>query len=274
MILLNLRNKSVVGNLLLMVLSVALTACGASRSMAGDTLPGNGERTLTVFAASSLTDAFTKIGAAFEAANPGVTVAYHFASSSQLAAQLVENVDADVYASANATQMQNVVDAGRITGPPYIFTTNRLTICVPADNPAGLESPFDLAAPGIGLVLAAPEVPVRNYSDQVIAALGDQQFQDTVYANLVSEEANVRQVVTKVALGEADAGMVYVSDITQDVSDNLVTIPIPEEVNVIAQYPIATLDNGDAELGQAFIDFVISDKGQAILHTRGFGVTR
>lgn len=273
MIIINRISKPFIRVFLLLWLAAALVGCGLS-NIAGDGVQGDGAQTLTVFAATSLTDAFTELGAAFEAANPGVTVALNFASSSQLAAQLIEHVDADVYASANEKQMQNVMDAGRITSEPLIFTSNRLTIIVPADNPAGLETPADLSKQGLGLVLAAPDVPVRNYSDQVIAALGDKSFQDAVYANLISEEANVRQVVTKVALGEADAGMVYVSDITPDVAESLQTIPVPVESNVIAQYPIAALDNGNTELGQVFIDFVISEDGQAVLHNWGFGISK
>jgi molybdate transport system substrate-binding protein len=231
------------------------------------------EQTLKVFAASSLTDAFTEIGQKFEATNRGVRVLLNFASSSQLAAQLVENVDADVFASANEKQMQVVVDSGRITTTPSIFTTNRLTIIVPSDNPAGIQSPADLANPGIALVLAAPEVPVRGYSDQVIAMLGDETYQAAVYANLISEEANVRQVVAKVALGEADAGMVYTSDITPDVADKLLVISIPQEFNVVAQYPIAVLDSGNVELAQRFINYVLNDEGQAVMKTWGFGLT-
>ncbi|RPJ35503.1 MAG: molybdate ABC transporter substrate-binding protein, partial [Planctomycetaceae bacterium] len=163
------------------------------------------DETITVFAASSLTDAFEEIGAAFEAENPGVDVVFNFGSSSSLATQLAEGAPADVFASANPKQMQVAQDAGRITGSPRIFARNRLAVIVPADNPAGIESVTDLAKPGLLLVLAAPGIPVRDYTDTMLDQLGE-DMKSAVLANLVSEEDNVRQVVAKVALGEADAG--------------------------------------------------------------------
>lgn len=231
---------------------------------------------LTVFAASSLTDAFSELAQQFQENYPGVEVTLNFASSSVLATQLSEGAPADVFASANAKQMQAAIDAGRIQEPAQIFARNQLVIAVPADNPAQIESLDDLANPGILLVLAAPEVPVRVYTDQVLAALAaDPAYGDAYVAavlqNVVSEEANVRRVVAKIALGEADAGIVYASDITPDVSDSVMTIPIPDVINPVAQYPIAiTSDSAQAEQAQAFVDFVLSDEGQAVLVHWGF----
>lgn len=228
--------------------------------------------TLTVFAASSLTNAFEEIATAFEGEHPNVDVLNSFASSSDLAVQIVEGAPADVFASANQTQMTVVADEGRIEGEPTLFLTNRLTIIVPADNPAGIESPADLANPGVALVLAAPDVPVRDYSDQALALIGDADFQAAVYANLVSEEPNVRQVATKVSLGEADAGIVYTSDVTPDIADQVLQIPIPDDQNVLAVYPIAVVkDAPNAALAQDFVDFVLGADGQAILAKWGFG---
>jgi molybdate transport system substrate-binding protein len=168
--------------------------------------------------------------------------------------------------------MQVVVEDDLIEGQPIAILTNKLTIIVPVDNPATIESLNDLANPGVRLVLAAPGVPVREYSDQSIAMMGDADFQVAVYTNVVSEEPNVRQVATKIALGEADAGIVYVSDITPDIADQVLQIEIPDEQNVIATYPIAVIkDSPNAEIAQEFVDFVLSAEGQAILAKWGFG---
>lgn len=231
---------------------------------------------LTVFAASSLTDAFGELAQQFQESHPDVEVTLNFASSSVLATQLSEGAPADVFASANEKQMQVAIDAGRIQEPAQIFARNQLVIAIPADNPGQIESLDDLANPGILLVLAAPEVPVRTYTDQVMAALAaDPAYGDAYVAavlqNVVSEEANVRRVVAKIALGEADAGIVYSSDITPDVAGSVMTIPIPDAINPVAQYPIAiTSDSAQAEQAQAFVDFVLSDEGQAILVHWGF----
>lgn len=267
----------------LLVLSIALTACGVAQTVAPTVVPNTPFPTATseptpepvelvVMAASSLTNAFDEIGADFSAANPGVTVLASYASSSDLALQLSEGAPADVFASANNKQMQVAADAGRIAGDPATFVSNRLVIIVPADNPAGIETYADLANPGIKLVLGAPDVPIRDYSNQSIALMGDAAFQAAVFANLVSEEPNVRQVATKVSLGEADAGIVYTSDVTPDIADSVLVIEIPDEMNVLAAYPIAVVEGAPAgNLAQAFVDFVLSPDGQAILATWGFG---
>jgi molybdate transport system substrate-binding protein len=227
---------------------------------------------LTIFAASSLSDAMDDLADAFEAANPGVTIRRHYASSSQLAAQLSEGVQADIYASANEIQMGHVVNAGLAAGEPLVFATNQLTIAVPIDNPAEITASVDLATPGVSLILAAPGVPIRVYSDRVIEMLGDSDFQAAVYQNLVSEEVNVRQVVAKIALGEADAGLVYTSDITPDLTDRVKQVVIPDEFNLTAKYPIARLvESENSLLAQAFIDFILRPNGQTILSEWGFG---
>lgn len=228
-------------------------------------------RTLTVFAASSLTNAFEEIGTAFEAENPGVEVLFSFASSSDLAAQLVEGAPADVFASANNTQMNAARDGGRIAGTARTFAKNRLVLIVPADNPAGITTLRDLQQQGVQLVVAAPDVPVRTYTDTMLDRLAadpayGEDYRTAVLSNVVSEEQNVRQVAAKVALGEADAGIVYVSDVTPDISAQVVSIPIPDYLNTIATYPIAvTNDTPNPELAQAFVDYVLSDAGQDTL---------
>ncbi|MCB9421945.1 MAG: molybdate ABC transporter substrate-binding protein [Ardenticatenaceae bacterium] len=236
-----------------------LAGCGARQSTAET-------QDLIVFAASSLTDAFNELAETFEAQNPGVQIVLNFASSSQLAAQLSEGAAADIYASANPAQMQAVIDAGRIKASTDVpFVSNRLTVIVPADNPAGITALEDLTRPGIKLVLAVDGVPVREYTDEIVAAM-TADFQAAFYSNLVSEEDNVRQVSAKIALGEADAGIVYTSDVTPDIADQVRQITIPDDQNVIATYPIAPItDASHPELAQKFIDFILSQEGQNIL---------
>ncbi len=242
----------------------------------GLTVQAQDNQTLTVFAAASLTDAFEEIAAQFEAAHPGVDVLFNFGGSSTLATQLVEGAPADVFASANARQMEVVQAGGRIEVEPEIFARNRLVIAIPADNPAEIESLADLARPGIKLVVAAAGVPVRDYTDAMLESLAEnvdfgEAYRDGFNANIVSEEDNVRQVAAKVALGEADAGIVYLSDITPDMADAVNTLTIPDEVNTLAAYPIAiTNDGAHPELAQAFVDYVLSRRGQAILVSWGF----
>lgn len=236
-------------------------------------MPGRtgAQQTLIVFAASSLTDAFEEIGVAFEQENPGVEVLFNFAGSSTLSAQLAEGAPADVFASANTAQMQLAREAGRIEGRPLIFARNRLVAIVPADNPAGVNSLSDLALPGLRLLVAAPGVPVRTYTDTMLDLLAQdadfgESYREAVLANIVSEEENVRQVAAKVALGEADAGVVYISDVRPDVADQITAIAIPDHLNTLATYPIAvTTESSDPELAAAFVDFVLSEPGQSIL---------
>lgn len=251
---------------------IAVVLLAASLSVA----VGQPVRTLIVFAASSLTDAFEEIGAAFETGNPGVDVLFNFAGSSTLVAQLSEGAQADVFASANPRQMAAAQDAGRITGEPRVFARNRLALIVPADNPARIESFADLQNPGIVLVIAAEGVPVRDYTEAMLTALSadpafGQTYVDGFRANIRSEESNVRQVAAKVALGEADAGIVYSSDVTPDIRESVLQFDIPDAFNVIAEYPIAVVEGtADAELAQSFVDTVRSDAGQETLERWGF----
>lgn len=267
---------------LLIILALSLVGCSSPETAAPEPTEAAVEETiqevtLTVFAAASLTDAFTELGLLFEEHNPGTTIALSFGSSSALATQLAEGAPADVFASANTAQMQNAADAGRIAGEPVHFLTNSLVVIVPADNPAGITTLADLGNEGIAFVTALPDVPIRDFSDQVLAnAAADAEygvdFQERVMANLVSEEDNVRQLSAKVALGEADAGIVYRSDVTPDIANQVQLIEIPEALNVIAVYPIAaTNDSPNPDLAQAFVAFVLSAEGQAVLEKWGFG---
>jgi molybdate transport system substrate-binding protein len=260
---------------LVILLVVLLSACGSASPLV--TAPSTHvpePRTLTVLAAGSLTDAFAEIGTAFEAANPGVTVLFNFAGSQGLRTQIEEGAPADVFASANAREMDTLVEGGYVARDvPKIFLTNKLSIILPADNPAEIEKLEDLAVPGIKLVLAAEEVPVGKYArqalDQMNVSFGT-DFKDKVIANVVSNEDNVRQVVTKIQLGEADAGIVYTSDASA--ASDLKTIEIPADLNVIAHYPIAPLvESANPELAAKFIQYILSADGQAVLKKWGFG---
>jgi molybdate transport system substrate-binding protein len=231
-------------------------------------LKAQSEQSLLVFAAASLTDAFSAIATEFQAQNPNVEILFNFASSADLATQLAEGAPADVFASANNSQMNNARDAGRIAGNPRTFVKNRLVLIVPTDNPANITSLQDLDNEGVQVLLAAEGVPVRDYTNTMLDRLASdpaygEAYRTAVLANVVSEEENVRQVAAKIALGEADAGIVYVSDVTPDISDSVMAIGIPDTLNTIASYPIAiTNDSAQAELAQAFVDFVLSDTGQ------------
>jgi len=238
------------------------------------------QQTLVVFAAASLTDAYEAIGTAFEAANPDVEVLFNFAGSSTLAAQLDQGAPADVFASANPQQMTAAIESGRIVEPVQTFARNRLVLIVPADNPANIQSLDDLANPDLRLILAAPAVPVRTYIHALLARLVDEPaygtaYRDAVLNNVVSEEPNVRQATAKVVLGEADASIVYQSDVTPDIANDVLIFAIPNTLNTIATYPIAITDNTDRpELARDFIDFVLSDTGQDILTAWGFITVR
>ncbi|MFW5748758.1 MAG: molybdate ABC transporter substrate-binding protein [Chloroflexota bacterium] len=254
--------------LLLVLLAALLLPLGTVRARQG------GE--LIVFAAASLTDAYETIADAFEAENPGVNVLFNFGGSSMLAAQLLQGAPTDVFASANPRQMQVAQEGGRIATEPRTFARNRLVLVVPADNPANIESLRDLANPGVNLILAVPEVPVRVYTDTMLERMAadpayGEAYRAAVLDNLVSEEPNVRQVSAKVALGEADAGVVYLSDVTPDIADDVIVLPVPDAFNTNATYPIAVVsDSRQPELAQAFIDFVLSDAGQDMLVAWGF----
>lgn len=225
---------------------------------------------LTVFAASSLTETFEDLASVFEAQHEGTEVLLNFDGSSTLATQITQGAPADIFASADEAQMQVVADAGIAGGEPRVFADNRLVLITAEGSPVtNLEG---LAEPGVLLVLAAPDVPVGNYAREALekmnAAYGA-DFSKRVLANLVSEEANVRQVAVKVELGEADAAIVYATDAA--VAEGVNTIDIPNDLNVLGTYPIAVLrDSDQPDLAQAFVELVLSDEGQAVLAGRGF----
>lgn len=247
------------------VIIVCILVASVSLSVAQD------QQSLTIFAASSLTDAFEEIAASFTAGFPNAEIVFNFASSSTLATQLAEGAPADIFASANEKQMDVAIESGRIQEPAQIFARNQLVIAIPADNPGEVEDLADLAQPGLALILVAPQTPIRDYTDTMLEKLAaeadyGEAFREAVLANVVSEEANVRQAVSKIVLGEADATIVYQSDVTPDVMEEVTAIPIPDEYNVIANYPIGVItDSTNPDLAQSFMEYVLSDEGQAIL---------
>lgn len=232
---------------------------------------------LSVMAAASLTESFTEIGKAFEAENPKVRVEFNFAGSQQLAQQLSGGAPADVFASANQKQMSVVIDEGRIDKEsPLTFAQNRLVVIYPKDNPGKLSELIDLSTPGLKLILAAKEVPVGQYSLEFLDKAAQDPtygpaFRDATLKNVVTYEDTVKAVLTKVVLGEGDAGIVYSSDIIPTAAEKVMKIDIPDELNVTATYPIAVVnDSPNLEWAQVFVNYVLSSQGQNILTKFGF----
>jgi molybdate transport system substrate-binding protein len=231
---------------------------------------------VTVFAASSLTDAFNEMGTEFTKANPRATVKFNYAASTALRTQLEQGAKADVYASADQVQMDNAKKSGLIDGEDRLFVKNKLVVIYPAANPGKITAVKDLANPGLKLVLTDKNVPIGAYARTALEKMSaDAQFgadfSRKVLNNLKSEEANVRAVVTKVQLGEADAAIVYASDVTPAVSKDITAILIPDQFNTIATYPIAVVkDAPNKAAAQAFIQYVRSAPGQAILKKWNF----
>lgn len=254
----------------LLLLAVFAAACAPQA-------PAAKPQTLTVLAAASLTESFTAIGKQFEAQNPGVTVSFNFAGSQQLAQQLEQGAQADIFASASKKYMDAAVESKRID-PAAVkpFARNRLVVIHPKDNPAGLQAIQDLAKPGLKLDLADASVPVGQYALDFLDkaakdAAFDPQFKENVLKNVVSYENNVKAVVTKVSLGEVDAGIVYATDVTPGVSAKIASLSIPDALNTVAVYPIAPItDSQNSDLARAFAAFVLSPAGQAIMTQYNF----
>lgn len=218
---------------------------------------------ITVFAAASLTDAFTAIGDAFAEEQPDNEVTFNFAASSDLVGQIEEGAPVDVFASADQNNMDKLVDAERNSTEPATFAINSLAIIVEPGNPQGITGVDDLTDPDLVVVTTDPEVPIGAYTLEVFEAAGIEVTPD-------SFEENVRGIVGKVVAGEADAGLVYITDVTA-AGDDAEGVDIPAEINVVAEYPIAGVADGpNATGGEAFIDFVLSPDGQAILAEFGF----
>lgn len=237
--------------------------------------PARPGQTLRVFAAASLADAFGEIARLFERDHAGTTVQLNLAGSQQLAVQLEQGAAADVFAAADEHWMTYAREHSIVSGEATVFARNRLVAIVPRTNPARIGSLQDLSRRGVKLVIGAQAVPVGRYSRDVLQNLSrtdgfPSDFASRVIANVVSEEENVKSVVGKVQLGEADAGMVYRSDVTPALSRYVRVFEIPDSANVLTAYPIAlTTDSRLPESARAFVDLVLSQTGQGILERRG-----
>ena len=263
--------------LVMPVAALALTGCGGSADGAGGSATtssraeasgGDPTGTLTVFAAASLTDVFTELGDQLMANHPGLTVTFNFAGSSALATQITQGAPADVFASADEAQMAKVAD---LAVDPEVFATNPLMLVVPADNPLGIHLPEGGGIPSLPEILdrdvtmavCAPEVPCGAAAAKILEAAGMSAYPDTY-------EDDVRAVLTKVELGEVDAGLVYVSDV-HAAGDKVVAFGFSESFQAINRYPISVLaDSPNPAAAQAFVELILSDAGQQILRDAGF----
>jgi molybdate transport system substrate-binding protein len=249
------------------VLVLPLAACGGSNSAGGGTSAQSGSSSapaakadLTVLAAASLTDAFQAEGKAYEKSHPGTTVKFSFAGSQVLAAQVKQGAPADVLVTADAKTMDGLKGD---TATPTVIAKNRLVIVTAPGNPKKISGLSDLSKPGLKLVLAGPTVPAGNYANQALAA-------QHVTVHPVSEETDVRSVLSKVELGEADAGIVYVTD-AESAKGKVATVTIPDAQNEIASYPAAALkESKDESAAAAFVTWLSSPQAQAILQGAGF----
>jgi molybdate transport system substrate-binding protein len=260
--------KRLIGSVTAALLLSSLAACGSSdsddASPAGASSDAPKDTTLTVFAAASLKTSFTEIGAAFEKANPGVTVTFNFAGSADLVSQIQQGAPADVFASADTTNMDKATADDLVNGTPTDFATNTLEIATPPDNPADVDSLDDLADPDVKVVVCAVEVPCGAAAAGVEKAAG-------VDIQPVSEEQSVTDVLGKVISGEADAGLVYVTDV-KGAGDEVAGVTFPESADVVNTYPIAALAGSkNPDVAQAFTDYVTGPEGQAVLAAAGFG---
>jgi len=248
----------------------------ADSRAAGQTAITPQPRTLTVFAAGSLIETFTDLGAQFETAHEGIRVQFNFAGSQRLRAQLEQGARTDVFASANVKEMNAAVAAGIVAADaPMAFAHNRLVVIFPADNPGGIRALGDLARSGLKLDVADVSVPVGQYTADMLEKMArdpayGEAFRAGVLANVVSREENVKAVVTKVALGETDAGVVYASDVTPQAAPQLGTVEIPDRFNQVATYPVAVVHRpAELDLGRQFVAFILSEAGQRILAVHG-----
>ncbi len=233
--------------------------------------------TIMVFAASSLSQPFTEIGKLFEAQHPGTVVNFNFQNANDLALQIGQGAPADVFASAAEKFMTNAIGSGRIDKEDVqLFARNRLTIILPKDNPAAIKNLQDLSKPGIKIIMGAKEGPQGVYVEQYLSnAIKDpgfpRDYKENVYQNIVSYESTVNGVVTKVSLGEADAGFVFFSDSQGSAREKVEALEIPADLNIDAHYPIAPLnDITNTDLVESFINFILSTDGQEVLMKFGF----
>jgi molybdate transport system substrate-binding protein len=247
--------------------ALLLAGCGGSSGGAAPSAAPSAApeaRTLTVLAAASLTETFNALEKRFETDHPGVDVKLNYAGSSDLAQQIVNGAPADVFAAASDATMKTVTDAGLATGTPKVFATNVLQIATVPGNPKGVASFADLAKPDLKVVVCAPQVPCGAAADKIEKATG-------VTLKPVSEEADVKSTLGKVTSGDADAGLVYVTDVAA-AKDKVQGVSFPEASQAATNYPIAVLESsGHAELAQQFEDLVTGEEGKKELQAAGFG---
>jgi len=229
---------------------------------------------LTVYAAASLTDAVDALAAAYGAARPGTTFTVSTGASSALRTQIEQGAPADVLLAADTENPEALVDAGIAHGDAVAFAAVRLTVIVPVDNPAGIQTPIDLARPGLTIIAAGAEVPITRYAEQVVANLGSLpgypgDFADRYRSNVASREEDVRAIVAKLSLGEGDAGIVYLTDARA--ASGIATLEIPEEANVRATYAAVVVGRGrNTDASRGFVEWLIGPTAQAILAEHGF----
>jgi molybdate transport system substrate-binding protein len=243
-------------------LLLAVAGCGDGAGRAGAS--GSSIGTVTVAAAASLTAAFQELGTAFEKANPGAKVRFNFAGSATLVTQLVNGAPGDVFAAADEANMKKATDAHLVDGSPQIFARNRLEIVVAAGNPKNITGLADLNRPGLVISMCAPQVPAGQYARQAYAKAG------LPFPAGASQELDVKQVVSRVQQGQADAGVVYTTDVSA-AGAKVAGVPIPDPVNVTASYPVAVIaTGGNPAGGRAFVAYLTSAAGQAVLARYGF----
>jgi molybdate transport system substrate-binding protein len=244
------------------LMGLFLVACGGAASSSSPSPTPKLSGTVTVLAAASLTGAFTKIGDQLHAKNPGLDVKFSFAGTPTLVAQIQQGAPADVFASADQKNMQTVVTGAFTSGTPNVFAHNKLEIAVGAGNPKHIASVSDLTNSAIKVDVCAPAVPCGSYATTVFGKAG-------VKVTPVSQEQDVKSVLTKVSLGEADAGIVYVTDV-KSAGSTVAGVQIPDDVNVTADYPIVELKSEqNSTAARAFVDYVLGSQGQKVL--KGFG---
>mgnify|MGYP001335435728 CR=1 FL=1 len=249
--------------------AVALAGCGNSTSTAQPTT------TITVFAAASLSSVFPAIADGLHKTHPEIAVRFNFAGSQTLVTQIESGAPADVFASADQAHMNALTSESKVQAP-VVFTRNKLVIIVPATNPASISQPFDLARSGVKLDVAAPAVPAGASARIMLAKLAAQPgappgFVAQAMHNVVSQEDNVEAVVTRIALGEADAGIVYVSDLSTPNGGKVHSIAIPDAANVINVYPVAVVSSSShTAAANQFVDFLTGSEGQDLLRQHDF----
>lgn len=261
----------------LLVSGVALAGIAGCGGVSGEKTGGGGRPqggTLTILAASSLIDAFGELANRFEEQNPGVKVKQSFESSSTLLAQIQQGAPADVFASAAEEEMNTAVKDGLVKGEPEVFVKNREIIMVPKDNPAKIQRFRDVAKPDVKLVLAGKDVPAADYALEILGkAKGEYgaDFEKDVLSNVVSRESDVRASVNRVVVGDADATFGYASDYTPDIRDKVKVVPIPPDLNIVATYTIAALEDAKSSgLAKKWVGLVMSEEGQCVLQKWNF----